>query len=773
MALGRYALGLLLSAFLVLTGCGGGGHKDSPSTPPPSGSTPTPSPDPQPSQPPPTPTPSPTPSVSGLDQRPSNTSCVAPQRAAATLGVQRAFPKLFLRDPKTYLTWQPIVMVQAPHDRSRFFVGHQPGVIRMFENREDVATSSVVLDISANVESACGECGMLGMAFHPDFPKNPHVYVSYTSMTRTDKGPDTHLSVFTSNDGGATLDPSSERIILTVTKATEHHHGGNIIFGRDGYLYMSVGDGNEFGTDWAQHMESLRGKFIRIDVNGTTGSVPYRIPADNPFADKTAFCNVTGTNTQTDKCPEIYAWGFRNPWRWSFDRETGQIWEGDVGESSREEVNRVNRGGNYGWRCFEGTVRTTGLICNEPVNPLPPIAEYDHTTGRAVTGGYVYRGKAYPALVGQYVFGDFVSGQLWAIPNKQEPTLELTGTGFASGLSPSSFAEDLDGEIYLLNIHGSVFRITGASGDTGGGVAKQLSATGCVDPDNPTQPAAGLIPYKPSAPFWSDGAAKDRWMGLPDGTQITANKTTGDWDLPNGTVLMKNFRLNDKLIETRLFMRHPDGIWAGYTYEWNADQTDATLVEGGKQADVGNGQQWVYPSESQCMTCHNAAAGNSLGLETRQLATKMTYPNGRESHQLVTLNTIGVMQEPIENPEGQTPYPDPFDPSASLSDRARSYLHTNCSLCHRPSGPTDADMDLQYNKSLADTNTCNVVPGLGDLGIANAQLIAPGHPEQSVLLARMSVRDGVTQMPPIGSLKVDDQGVALIREWIASLSSCN
>jgi mono/diheme cytochrome c family protein len=174
------------------------------------------------------------------------------------------------------------------------------------------------------------------------------------------------------------------------------------------------------------------------------------------------------------------------------------------------------------------------------------------------------------------------------------------------------------------------------------------------------------------------------------------------------------------------------------------------------------------------MTCHNAAAGNTLGLETRQLATNIVYPKtGRQGHQLVTLNTIGAINPQIANADTQTPYPDPFDPSAPLADRARAYLHTNCSLCHRPSGPTDADMDLRFGTALNATAACNVPPKLGDLGIANAQLIAPGDPEHSVLLQRMSVRDGKTQMPPVGSLKVDDQGVALIREWIASLSTCN
>ncbi len=293
--------------------------------------------------------------------------------------------------------------------------------------------------------------------------------------------------------------------------------------------------------------------------------------------------------------------------------------------------------------------------------------------------------------------------------------MTMTG-GLETGLYISSFGEDNDGELYLTNMYRDLHRITG-SGGGGTGVATQLSATGCVNASNATLPASGLIPYTPNAAFWSDGAVKERWIGLPDGQNITVG-AEGDWDFPNGTVLMKNFRLDNRLIETRLFMRHPDGVWAGYSYEWNAQQTDATLVRGGKQVTVG-GQTWIYPSEGQCLQCHTEAAGRSLGLETRQLAFNITYPQtGRDAHQLVTLNAINTLTSPIANPTDQVPYPNPTGTSGTLGERARAYLHTNCSQCHRPTGPTTTDMDLRYATALADTNACDVVPGLGDLGIS-------------------------------------------------------
>jgi uncharacterized repeat protein (TIGR03806 family) len=774
---GSSTAALLLSCLAsVLVGCGGGGSGGSQSPPPtsePPPNNPPPS-NPPPTDPPPTDPPPDEPDpVSGLDARPSNTTCIAPERSAgnATIGTERIFPNLTFRDPTTRVTRNPLQLLQAPRDTSRWFVVERFGSIRVFDNDPDVATSSVFLDIDARVESTCAECGLLGMAFHPDFPATPRVYVTYTSLERTAGGPDTHLSEFTSDDGGRTLNPNSERIVLEVHKGSVHHHGGTINFGRDGYLYFATGDGNAANRNDAQDLKTTLGKMLRIDIRRTTGSALYSIPEDNPFAASTELCNATGRSPGADNCPEVWAWGLRNPWRWTFDRETGGIWLGDVGESDIEEVNRIERGGNYGWRCFEGT-QDTGRGCGTPVGPLlPPIAQYTHALGRAVTGGYVYRGNAIPGLVGRYVFADFVTGQIWHIPADTEPTVDMQ-EGLVSGLNVSSFGEGPDGELYLVNMRGDLHRLTGSTTNEGTGVAEQLSATGCVDPTDPSRPASGLIPYTPIAPFWSDGAAKERWIGLPEGQKITVG-ADGDWDFPSGTVLMKNFRLADRLIETRLFMRHPDGIWAGYSYEWDEQGADATLVRSGKRVTIGD-QDWIYPSGSQCLQCHTEAAGRSLGLETKQLARSIMYPQtGRDAHQLFTLNSIDALSPPIDAPLEETPYPDPMGDEGTLEERARSYLHTNCSLCHRPNGPTTASMDLRYSTPLAETQTCNVAPGIDDLGIANARLIAPGVADRSVIPARMNQRDTAHAMPPNGlGARVDTAGVALIREWIDSLQGC-
>jgi uncharacterized repeat protein (TIGR03806 family) len=710
-----------------------------------------------------TPPPPPGPTI-GLDQRPSNSTCLAPARAisSVSIGVRRVFASLpaFAR---------PVAIMQAPDDDTRWFVVQQGGAVRVFENNAAVTTAPLFIDINDGRLISDGEMGLLGMAFHPDFPADPRVYLSYTNPAPLRL----RISEFTTPDGGLTLDPNSERVVLTVNKppSESNHNGGGIAFGPDGFLYLGMGDGGG-GNDQhppignGQRLTTLLGKMIRIDISAGANGMLYGVPADNPFAGN-APCGVDGTGAAN--CPEIFAWGMRNPWRWSLDRQTATLWVGDVGQNAIEEVSRVELGGNYGWRCFEGT-RNTNLCTSLPADALPPVAEYGRSVGVTVTGGYVYRGPDFPALVGQYVFADVGSARLFNIPSDTQPTLTVTG-GLDTGLSITSFGEANDGELYAVDYGGGgLYQITGSS-TSGGGVATQLSATGCVVTADATQPASGLIPYVPNAAFWSDGATKDRWIALPDGQNITVG-ADGDWDFPNGTVLVKNFRLGNRLIETRHFMRHPDGVWAGYTYEWNPQQTDATLVTGGKQVMVEN-QMWIFPSEAQCLQCHTAAAGRSLGLENLQLAHEITYPQtGRTAHQLVTLNAIDVLSPPVANPELLTPYPAPAGSAGTLAERARAYLHTNCSGCHRPGGPTPANVDLRYSVSLDASNTCDVAPLLGDLGIANARLIAPGEAARSVLIARMSRRDA-NGMPPVGSAQVDNAGAALLMDWVNSLTSCN
>jgi uncharacterized repeat protein (TIGR03806 family) len=702
--------------------------------------------------------------VVGLDTRPSNTTCVAPSKTAGTAGSTIALQRVFSGVPLS----QPLAMLQAPGDDSRWFVLEKTGAVRVFANTPNVSSASAFLSLSVNASS---EGGLLGMAFHPDWAANYQAYVSFTEgspMVST-------VARYTSTDGGITLNASTRQNIVRVNQPYDNHDGGNIAFGQDGNLYIGFGDGGSGGDPegHGQDTTDLLGAFLRINVDG---AAPYTIPAGNPFASTGVTCGPDH-NVSAGNCREIYAWGVRNPWRWSFDRSTGELWVGDVGQNRYEEIDRIQLGGNYGWNCREGTHAYTdsapAASCATATGLIEPLIDYDHTEGNSVTGGYVYRGSALPALVGTYLFADYGSGRIWRlVPNgsggyTKEQLLD-TSLGIAS------FGQGNDGELYVVDLNGGgLYQIVdgGGGGSTGSPVPTLLSDTGCVAAQSPSQPAAGLIPYAPAAPFWSDGAVKERWLAIPNGTSIAVG-ADGDFTFPNGSVLVKHFRLDGALIETRLFMRHPDGDWAGYTYEWNAQQTDATLVTGGKTVTVG-GQSWRFPSGNECLSCHTQAAGFVLGAEAAQLNHDFAYAStGRTANQLRTLDHIALFTTPLGDPAAQPSMPDPFDATASLGQRARAYLHTNCSQCHRPGGGTPSSMDLRYGTLLSSTMACDAPPQAGDLGIgAAARIIAPGSAANSVLLARASRRDA-NGMPPLASNEVDTAGVMLLDQWITSLSTC-
>ena len=705
-------------------------------------------------------------SVFGLDDRPNNLTCVAPARPTADAAVA-------VTDPYASLSSfvQPTKLLLEPGG-NRWFVLQKSGQIVTFPvSSPSTATEYIDLTTSRSIRTN-SEGGLLGMAFHPDYPATREIFLSYT-INHT--GPSMRSVVSrmlldnVTSPGAGTV----EEIILEVDQDFDNHNGGDIAFGPDGFLYVGLGDGGS-GNDprqRAQDTTRLLGSMLRIDVRGTGAG--YDIPADNPFATE-AKC---GPGANANDCPEIYAWGLRNPWRWSFDDATGELWLADVGQGAYEEVDLIELGGNYGWRCREGAHDTANAAdCSGDESLIDPVTEYGRSDGTSITGGHVYRGAAIPDLEGLYVFADYGSGRFWAArPDGQGGYTndQLIDTN----LNPTAFAIGPDDELYFVNINGStgqgrVRRIDPAGSPTPDTIPDLLSDTGCTDPTDVTRPYSGLLPYDLNAPFWSDGAVKDRHIGLPNGTTIDIN-ADGDFDFPNGTVIIKNFRLGGDLVETRHLMRHPDGVWAGYTYEWNAAQTEATRVRGGKVVNV-SGQDWIYPSEGQCMECHTGAAGFSLGAEIAQLNKDLAYPStGRTANQLETIEHVLMFTAPLPGPAGTLDaLADPTDASLPLSARARAYLHTNCAQCHRPNGPTPSTMDLRYATSLADTNACDVTPSQGRLGIPNARLITPGNASTSLVVERMQRRD-IHGMPPLGSNVVDSAGVTLISDWINGLGDCN
>ena len=350
---------------------------------------------------------------------------------------------------------RPLAIVQNPGKFNVWYVVEQAGRVQRIVKQDGKVTSSVFIDIRDRVESGPNEAGLLGMVFDPDFADNGRVYLSYTYSQETSSSllkrlfdSRSHLisrlSRFLSIDSGLTLDVSSENSLLEVGQPYSNHNGGDIHFGPDGYLYYGLGDGGSAGDPHGngQSVQTLLGAMLRIDVNGRNG---YVIPPDNPYA-------------KGGGRAEIFAYGLRNPWRWSFDRNTGVLWAGDVGQNNWEEVSKINRAGNYGWNfregnhCYYGNCQQPGLI--------DPIAEYSHDEGCSITGGYVYRGKSIPYLNGTYLYGDYCSGTIWGI-NADNPEKVVVRILLDTDLNISSFGEDNSGEIYVVDLKGKIFKVVG------------------------------------------------------------------------------------------------------------------------------------------------------------------------------------------------------------------------------------------------------------------------------------------------------------------------
>ncbi len=373
-----------------------------------------------------------------------------PPPGTLTLSTVRAFAALSFASP--------VDLMQAPGDNSRWFVIEQGGTVRTFANQDSVGNASLFIDISAGVTSG-GETGLLGMAIHSGFPAtDQRAYLYYTATVNNQL--ESRLSEFHTTDAGMTLDPTSEVILLTVTQPEANHNGGRLQFGPDGFLYLGLGDGGGGGDAHGtigngQDMNTLLGKILRIDVDHTA---PYAIPpTGNPNAGN-AQCGNGGTGTAP--CPEIYASGVRNPWKFSFDRTGGAMWIGDVGQDAWEEVDRISATANLGWRCREGA-HVYNATCGAATSLTDPVAEYAHPLGEAITGGFVYRGSLYPALQGRYVFADFINKLLFNIDaaTPSGSTLEVTAGDKAGAVSPVAFAEDQAGELYVLDYSGGVYRL--------------------------------------------------------------------------------------------------------------------------------------------------------------------------------------------------------------------------------------------------------------------------------------------------------------------------
>ena len=381
----------------------------------------------------------------------------------AQFTLQNAFPNLTFNSA--------VFLTHADDNTDRIFIVEQAGRIKVFPNSSNASSAKEYLNITDRVSSG-GEKGLLGLAFHPNYETNGYIYVNYTAANPER----TIISRFQVTSNPDSADKNSEFQLLTFTQPYSNHNGGWIGFGpNDGYLYIATGDGGSGGDpeNRAQNITVLLGKILRIDVDGGT---PYAIPTTNPFFDSTG--NVA---------KEIYAWGLRNPWRCSFDPVTGQLWAGDVGQGAWEEIDLIENGKNYGWRCYEGNHSYNLSGCNYP-EYIFPVWEYSHSEGYSITGGYVYHGENVPGLSGKYIYADYGTKKVWALSYDgiSPPTNQLLLT---STNNPTSFGVDQFDELYIVGFSpGNVYRFTPTvtSGENEIMVSEYLLEQNYPNPFNPS-----------------------------------------------------------------------------------------------------------------------------------------------------------------------------------------------------------------------------------------------------------------------------------------------
>ncbi len=673
---------------------------------------------------------------------------------------ERAFPALKFNEC--------LDITKAPGS-DRLFVVEHGGKIFSFPNQPDVQSADLVVDLAKSIS---GVKETYALAFHPDFEKNRFCYVCYIKDANLEDG--SHIARFqVTNTNPPTIDVASEKTIITWLSGG--HNGCCLKFGLDGCLYISTGDGSgpnpPDSRRAGQNVSNLLSSILRLDVDHADGDRNYRIPADNPFRDMKG---VRG---------EIWAYGFRNPWRMSIDAKTGDLWVGDVGWELWELLDRVERGGNYGWSVMEGRQSTNPEWPRGPTPILPPTIDHPHSESSSITDGLTYYGSRLQELHGQHLYGDYDTGKIWGFRyanGKITDHRELADTMHRI----VGFGDDAAGECYILDhTAGTIHRLVpNPKKDQKSTFPRKLSESGLFADFAKQSPAPGVIPYAINVEPWADHATAERFVALPGEASIN-NKGT-EWTFPKDSVLVKTLSLDTRQgdpasrrrVETQI-LYFDEVEWQPYTYQWNDAQTEATLVDAAgaersfdvvdPQAAGGiRKQTWRFSGRAECQRCHNKWSGSAIGFNTPQLNLKLAGGE-KESTQLDAFVQLKLFENriPVEN---RPRLANPHDPSASLEDRARAYLHANCAHCHRLHAGSAVLSKMHYDLPLDKTDMIGVRPTQGTFGIHAAQVIAPGDPFRSVLLYRMSKLGG-GRMPHIGSSEVDREGVELIAEWIQQL----
>jgi putative heme-binding domain-containing protein len=696
--------------------------------------------------------------------------------------VVRAFPNLKFEHP---------LLMARPPGSDRLFVGEQNGALYSFVNRPD-ARAELFFDLRKELRTlhrlpgAKSVEALYGLTFHPNFAKNRQCFVCYTlrGARPSHLADGTRVSRFTvTRTDPPRIDPASEEVVISFLQGG--HNGGDLHFGPDGMLYISTGDGSSpnppDALDTGQDISDLLSSILRIDVDHRDKGLNYAVPKDNPFVGR------KGAR------PEVWAYGFRNPWRMSFDSATGALYVGDVGWELWESIHRVEKGGNYGWAAMEGP---------QPIKPhkvgptpiRPAVIELPHTIACSVTGGRVYHGKRFPELRGAYIFGDWETRRLWAARFEGDRTREMPEITRPS-VRIVAFGEDKSGELYFLDYDGGTVHSLARNDGAGQNVAfpRRLSETGLFASVKEHTPAAGVYPFTVNARQWLDGATAEHWVALPGTSAVTLHAKGKPipgmvyWHdfrmhFPKDAVLLRTLSLAGRRVETQLL--HYDGVdWRGYAFAWRDDQADADLVPAdGTEKEVRDAKgtrSWQFLSRTQCLLCHNNQSEYALAFLPEQL--NRPGPDGR--NQLVSLTERGYIRRVGKDGKPLPPFDatsaaceprvgDPTDPAQSLEARARGYLHGNCGHCHFEHGGGTVSLRLQYSVPKAEMKAIGVRPARGDFGLPDAYIIKPGAPWSSTLYYRMA-KFGRDRMPHVGADWPDEVGLALVEAWITSLGGAS
>ncbi len=627
---------------------------------------------------------------------------------------------------------EPTEMIRVP-STDRWLVTEVKGRILSFSKSSDRDIREAI-DLR---EVSPRSSRTYGIVFHPDFPATPWCYIAYTAEPKSMTG--TRLSRFRVTDTAwPIIDPNTETVLANWN--SEGHSGGSLHFGTDGYLYVSVGDGQNPNPpdrlDTGQDLSDLEASVLRIDVDHPSGDLPYSIPEDNPFVGQDG---VRG---------EIWAYGFRNPWKMAFDPVTDTLWTGDVGWEMMEMVYRIDRGANYGWSVMEGSqvVKEDGRRTSTPITP--PIVEHTHLEARSITGGYFWYSDRLPELKGAYLYGDWMTGKIWAIKHDGQNVTwqeEIADTD----LRVICFALDDDGEVLVVGYDGTIHRLVPNTAQAASvDFPRKLSETGIFESTVDQVPAAGVVEYDINAHHWADHTSSRQWIALAGDSQVDVfdrsdwktGQVEGEFNFPHDTVLAKTVFFHDdpndlgslRRLETQLLHRNGDD-WNAYNYVWNDEQTDAVLQDNvGVDREIllvdprnptsPQKQTWHHASRDECLLCHIWSANTVHGFKLEQLNRNAT---GSVANQLDQLLELGLFAKGITKPN---PAVSPHDSSASLDARARSYLHMNCAHCHRRGGGGTAPFELVGDLPLSQLNILDVPPSQGNFGLRSASVVASGEP---------------------------------------------